>query len=139
MEVLDAETRQTYEFGAKIVFVCASAFNSTWLLMNSATEIWPDGLGSSGGELGHNAMDHHFRVGASGAVEGYLDRTTFGRLERVLHPPFPQRRRRPTRLPPRLRLPGQCQPRGLVTRDRRARHRRGSQAGSQRARSCSSA
>jgi len=79
VEVLDAETNQTYEFTAKIVFVCASAFNSTWLLMNSATEIWPDGLGSSSGELGHNAMDHHFRVGASGAVEGYLDRTTFGR------------------------------------------------------------
>ena len=79
VEVLDAETNQTYEFTAKIVFVCASAFNSTWLLMNSATEVWPDGLGSSSGELGHNAMDHHFRVGASGSVEGFLDRTTFGR------------------------------------------------------------
>jgi choline dehydrogenase-like flavoprotein len=79
VEVLDAETNQTYEFTAKIVFVCASAFNSTWLLMNSATEIWPDGLGSSSGELGHNAMDHHFRVGASGSVEGFLDRTVYGR------------------------------------------------------------
>ena len=79
VEVLDAETNQTCEFTAKIVFVCASAFNSTWLLMNSATEIWPDGLGSSSGELGHNAMDHHFRVGASGSVEGFLDRTTYGR------------------------------------------------------------
>jgi choline dehydrogenase-like flavoprotein len=79
VEVLDAETNQTYEFTAKIVFVCASAFNSTWLLMNSATEIWPDGLGSSSGELGHNAMDHHFRVGANGTVEGFLDRTTYGR------------------------------------------------------------
>jgi choline dehydrogenase-like flavoprotein len=79
VEVLDAETNQTYEFGAKIVFVCASAFNSTWLLMNSATDIWPDGLGSSSGELGHNAMDHHFRVGASGLVDGFEDRVVFGR------------------------------------------------------------
>jgi choline dehydrogenase-like flavoprotein len=78
VEVLDAETNQTYEFSAKIVFLCASAFNSTWVLMNSATDIWPGGLGSSSGELGHNAMDHHFRVGASASVEGYLDRTTFG-------------------------------------------------------------
>ncbi len=79
VEVLDAETNRTYEYGAKIVFVCASAFNSTWLLMNSATDIWPDGLGSSSGELGHNAMDHHFRVGAGGMVEGFDDRVVFGR------------------------------------------------------------
>ena len=79
VEVLDAGTRQTYEFGAKIIFVCASAFNSTWLLMNSATDIWPGGLGSSSGELGHNAMDHHFRIGAYGSVEGFDDRVTFGR------------------------------------------------------------
>jgi len=79
VEVLDAETNQTYEFKAKIVFVCASAFNSAWLLMNSATEVWPDGLGSSSGELGHNAMDHHFRVGAYGEVEGYTDRIIYGR------------------------------------------------------------
>ena len=32
--------------------------------MRSATDVWPGGLGSSSGELGHNLMDHHFRVGA---------------------------------------------------------------------------
>lgn len=79
VEVLDAETHQTTEYKAKVVFLCASAFNSTWLLMNSATDVWPDGLGSSSGELGHNAMDHHFRVGAYGSVEGYLDRIVLGR------------------------------------------------------------
>jgi len=78
VEVIDAETNQTYEFKAKVVFLCASAFNSTWLLMNSATDVWPEGLGSSSGELGHNAMDHHFRVGAYGQVEGYLDRIVYG-------------------------------------------------------------
>lgn len=77
--VLDAETNQTYEYFAKIVFVNASALNSTWLLMNSATEIWPDGLGSSSGELGHNVMDHHYNLGASGTVEGYEDKYYYGR------------------------------------------------------------
>jgi choline dehydrogenase-like flavoprotein len=72
--VLDAETNQTYEFLSKVVFLCASSFNSTWALMNSATDIWPDGLGSASGELGHNVMDHHFRCGASGDVEGYEDK-----------------------------------------------------------------
>lgn len=79
VEILDAETNKTYEFKSKIVFVCASALNSSWVLMNSATDIWPDGLGSSSGELGHNVMDHHFRTGANGTVEGLSDKYEFGR------------------------------------------------------------
>lgn len=79
VEVLDAETNQTYQYFAKVIFLNASTFNSTWILMNSATDIWPDGLGSSSGELGHNIMDHHLGVGASGRVEGYDDKYYFGR------------------------------------------------------------
>ena len=66
VRVLDAVTEQTTEYTARVVFVCASTLNSTWLLMQSATDVWPGGLGSSSGELGHNLMDHHFRVGAEG-------------------------------------------------------------------------
>lgn len=79
VEVIDAETKQTYQYFSKIVFLNASTFNSTWILMNSATDIWPDGLGSSSGELGHNIMDHHLGVGAGGKVEGYLDKYYYGR------------------------------------------------------------
>lgn len=79
VEVLDAETNQTYEYNSKIVFLNASAFNSTWVLMNSATDVWEGGLGSSSGELGNNVMDHHFRVGAEGRVEGFDDKYYFGR------------------------------------------------------------
>ena len=78
VRIIDAETNQTKDYFSKIVFLCASALNSAWILMNSATDIWPDGLGSSSGELGHNVMDHHFRVGASGEVEGYDDKYYFG-------------------------------------------------------------
>lgn len=87
VEVLDAETNQTYDYYAKIVFVCASAFNSTWILMNSATDVWKGGLGSSSGELGHNAMDHHFRLGARGRVEGYDDKYFYGRRPTGLYIP----------------------------------------------------
>ena len=79
VRILDAETNQTYDFFSKIVFLNASALNSTWVLLNTATDIWPGGLGSSSGELGHNLMDHHFRVGASGRAEGYDDKYYFGR------------------------------------------------------------
>jgi choline dehydrogenase-like flavoprotein len=47
--------------------------------MRSATDVWPGGLGSSSGELGHNLMDHHFRLGASGKVEGFEDKDEYGR------------------------------------------------------------
>ncbi|WP_462219626.1 GMC oxidoreductase [Ferruginibacter sp.] len=79
VEVIDAENNQTYTYNAKVIFLCASSFNSTWILMNSATDIWPDGLGSSSGELGHNIMDHHFRLGANGSVEGFEDKYVYGR------------------------------------------------------------
>ena len=79
VEVLDAETNKTYQYNSKIVFLNASALNSAWILMNSATDIWPDGLGSSSGELGHNMMDHHYMLGAQGMVEGYEDKYYYGR------------------------------------------------------------
>lgn len=78
VEILDAETNKTYEYYANVIFVCASSFNSTWVLMNSATDVWDGGLGSSSGELGHNVMDHHFRCGAGGTVEGFDDRYVYG-------------------------------------------------------------
>lgn len=79
VEIVDANDNKTYEYKSKIVFLCASTFNSTWILMNSATDIWPDGLGSSSGELGNNVMDHHFRSGAGGRVDGFGDKYVYGR------------------------------------------------------------
>jgi choline dehydrogenase-like flavoprotein len=87
VEVLDAETNKTYEYKAKIIFLNASALNSAWILMNSATDIWPDGLGSSSGELGHNVMDHHLGVGAGGLVEGYEDKYYYGRRANGIYIP----------------------------------------------------
>jgi choline dehydrogenase-like flavoprotein len=87
VEILDAETNQTYQYFAKLVFLCASALNSTWVLMNSATDIWPNGLGSSCDELGHNLMDHHFRCGASGKAEGFDDKYYYGRRPNGVYVP----------------------------------------------------
>lgn len=87
VEILDAETNKTYEYFAKVVFVCASTLNSTWVLMNSATDVWAGGLGSSSGELGHNLMDHMSNSGASGRVEGYEDKYIFGRRANGLYVP----------------------------------------------------
>lgn len=87
VEVLDAETNMTYEYKANIVFLNASTLNSTWILMNSATDVWPEGLGSSSGELGHNLMDHHLDVGAGGIVEGYEDKYYYGNRPNGIYVP----------------------------------------------------
>lgn len=79
VRILDAVTNQVSEYRSKIVFLCASTLNSAWLLLNSATDVWPGGLGSSSGALGRNLMDHHFRCGASGKLEGLDDKYYFGR------------------------------------------------------------
>ncbi|MGN6179987.1 MAG: GMC oxidoreductase [Mucilaginibacter sp.] len=87
VEVLDAQTNKTYEYYAKVIFLNASTLNSAWVLMNSATDVWPDGLGSSSGELGHNLMDHHMRAGAFATVEGFDDRYYFGRRPNGIYVP----------------------------------------------------
>ncbi|MFM7837960.1 MAG: GMC oxidoreductase [Chitinophagaceae bacterium] len=87
VEVLDAETLKTYEYKARIIFLNASTLNSAWVLMNSATDIWPEGLGSSSGELGHNLMDHHLGVRIRGTYEGFEDKYYFGRRANGIYIP----------------------------------------------------
>ena len=79
VRAIDAVTGTTTEYRARIVFVCASTLNTAWILKRSARDEWPGGLGSSSGELGHNLMDHHFRCGANGNIEGLDDRAVYGR------------------------------------------------------------
>lgn len=87
VEILDSKTNQTYQYFAKVIFLCASTLNSAWVLMNSATDVWEGGLGSSSGELGHNLMDHHFKLGASGRPEGYDDKYYYGRRPNGIYIP----------------------------------------------------
>ncbi len=79
VRVIDAETLETIEFYANIIFLNASCLNSTLILMNSRSDRFPNGLGNDSGELGHNVMDHHFHVGASGVFDGFEDRYFWGR------------------------------------------------------------
>jgi choline dehydrogenase-like flavoprotein len=73
VRVLDAETNEQMEFHAKVIFLCASTFGSTQILMNSVSSRFPDGFGNDSGELGCNIMDHHLGAGASAIAEGFDD------------------------------------------------------------------
>ena len=62
---LDAETNEHLEFTAKVIFLCASTFGSAFVMLNSVSKRFPNGLGNDSGELGHNLMDHHNGGGAT--------------------------------------------------------------------------
>ena len=79
IKIIDAETNMTYEFKAKVIFLCASTVGSTSILLQSRSNRFPNGMGNDSGELGHNLMDHHFKAGANGKYEGFEDRYYTGR------------------------------------------------------------
>ncbi len=79
VRVIDQNTKEQLEFYARIIFVNASAMASTFILMNSRSSRFPNGLGNDGGVLGHYLMDHHFSAGAYATVEDFEDQYYFGR------------------------------------------------------------
>jgi choline dehydrogenase-like flavoprotein len=79
VRVIDAETMEMIEYYADVIFLNASCMNTTLIMLNSISDRFPNGLGNDSGELGHNVMDHHFRVGASGEYDGFEDRYYWGR------------------------------------------------------------
>lgn len=87
VKVTDAVTLKQTEYFAKVIFVCGSALGSTALLLNSKSNRFPNGFGNDSGELGHNLMDHHFKIGASGVWDGDLDKYTYGRRANGIYVP----------------------------------------------------
>lgn len=87
VRVIDAETKESMVFNAKVVFLCASAVASTSILLQSKSEYFPNGMGNASGELGHNIMDHHFQVGAYGEFDGFHDKYYTGRRPNGIYIP----------------------------------------------------
>jgi choline dehydrogenase-like flavoprotein len=74
VRVINTETKETTEYFARVIFLCASTLTSTAILLNSKTARFAEGLGNSSGVLGHYLMDHHSGVSGSGILEGGEDR-----------------------------------------------------------------
>ena len=87
VKIIDSENNLTYEFNAKIIFVCASTVGSTSILLQSKSNRFPNGMGNDSGELGHNLMDHHFQVGATGKFDGFKDKYYTGRRPNGIYIP----------------------------------------------------
>ncbi len=87
VKIIDSESKLTYEFKSKIIFMCASTVPTTSILMQSKSSRFPNGLGNDSGELGHNLMDHHFQIGADGTYDGFEDKYYTGRRPNGIYIP----------------------------------------------------
>jgi len=87
VRIIDSETNEAIEYSSKTIFVNASTLSTTQILMNSKSSRFENGLGNDSGELGHNLMDHTYRVGAMGRVEGFDDKYYKGRRPNGIYIP----------------------------------------------------
>ncbi len=87
VRIIDSETSEEIIYKAKIIFCNASTLSTTQILLNSTSNRFPNGLGNDSGELGHNLMDHTYRVGASGLVDGFDDQYYKGRRPNGIYIP----------------------------------------------------
>ena len=78
VRVVDAKTMKVTDYSARVIFMCASAIESTRLLLNSKSAAFPEGMANSSGLLGRYVMDHHYGSGAGGRMPGFLDKRTRG-------------------------------------------------------------
>ena len=79
VRVVDAQTKETIEFYAKIIFVNASALGSNLILLNSTSHRFPNGLGNDSGLLGKYMAFHNFRGRIVATSEDFMDFTTVGK------------------------------------------------------------
>ncbi len=79
VEVIDTETNNVVEYYSKIIFLNASTLASAFILLNSTSSRFPNGLGNDSDQVGRNLMDHHKQAGAFADVDGFEDQYYSGR------------------------------------------------------------
>ncbi|PWT74536.1 MAG: GMC family oxidoreductase [Bacteroidetes bacterium] len=79
VRVIDASTKESFEFFAPVIFVNASAINTNLILLNSKSNRFPNGLGNDNGLLGKYFAFHNYRGHISAKYDGFKDSTTDGR------------------------------------------------------------
>jgi len=87
VEIIDMQTKKTEEYYARIIFCNASTMATAFILLNSTSNRFPNGLGNGSDQVGRNIMDHHKGTSVSASVEGYEDRYYFGHRPNALFIP----------------------------------------------------
>jgi len=79
VRVIDAISKEIFEFHARVIFLNASALNSNLILLNSVSSRFPNGLGNDNGLLGKYVAFHNYRAGVGGQLDRFNDQYYFGR------------------------------------------------------------
>ena len=79
VQVIDAQTKETTEYFANIIFVNAACLNTNLLLLNSTSGRFPNGLGNDNGLLGKYVAFHNYRGSLTATMDGYEDGYYYGR------------------------------------------------------------
>jgi choline dehydrogenase-like flavoprotein len=85
--VIDANTKDVSNYYAKLIFLNASTVATTAILMNSVSPSFPNGLGNSSGQLGHNLMDHVVSRSSYGTLDGLHDKYYEGKSPGTIYIP----------------------------------------------------
>ena len=79
VEVFDTGTLAVKEYYARIIFLNAATVATAFILLNSVSNRFPNGLGNGSDQIGRNLMDHHKCMGLSATIEGFEDQYYEGR------------------------------------------------------------
>ena len=79
VKIIDTNTHEEIIYKARIIFLNASALNSTLVLMNSKSERFPNGLGNDHDILGRYVGFHIYRAWANGKIAGFEDKYVYGK------------------------------------------------------------
>ena len=89
VRVIDANTKETTEYFAKVIFVNAATLNSNAILLQSTSNRFPNGLGNDNELLGKYVGFHNYRGKISADHEGHKEfRTKGGRATSAYIPRF---------------------------------------------------
>ncbi len=85
--VIDAINKTEILYYAKIIFLNASTIATASILLNSKSKSFPNGLGNSSGQIGHNLMDHVVTAGTEAEYDGFEDEYYSGRNPGAIYIP----------------------------------------------------
>lgn len=79
VEIIDTETMHEETFHARLIFLNAATVATAFILLNSTSRRFPNGLGNGSDQVGRNLMDHHKGLSITADVDGFLDSYYYGR------------------------------------------------------------
>jgi choline dehydrogenase-like flavoprotein len=87
VEIIDTETKQIEVFNARLIFLNAATVGTAFILLNSTSSRFPNGMGNGSDQVGRNLMDHHKGISITADASGFEDSYYVGRRPTPIYIP----------------------------------------------------